>query len=178
MTSTKTDNVSVLVTGLGWMRKGVRSIWSVTEDMVTNASDEIQIVIYLVTTGANDFLELLKRSLQRGIRVTFIVNSLSSQPESVREQLDRLARDSRNFFLLDFTEKEREALHAKVIVVDREVAFIGSSNLTWGGLTLNHEIGVRIEGPTAKKIAELVDCLGKDSRTSRVEPDDAWKLAY
>jgi len=170
MTLEKTDKVSVTVTGLGWMKVGVRSIWSVIEDMILDSSDEIQIAVYLVTSGAHDFLQLLRKSLQRGIKISFIVNSFSSQPQDIQEQFMELASNFQNFILLDFSGSEREALHAKVIVVDRRVAFIGSSNLTWGGLTLNHEIGVRIEGSTAKKIADLMDCLARDQKTDRVDP--------
>jgi cardiolipin synthase len=164
----RTDNVSVVVTGLGWMRRGVRSIGSVIEDMIIGASDEIQIVIYLVTSGAGDFLQLLKTSLQRGLKLSFIFNSFYSQPVDIQEKFLELAREFTNFVLLDFTGSEHEALHAKIVVVDRKVAFIGSSNLTWGGLTLNYEIGVKIEGPAAKKIADLIDCLARDQRTSQV----------
>ena len=164
----KTDNVSVIVTGLGWMKKGVRSIGSVIEDMITDASDEIQIAVYMVTSGASDFLKLLKTNLQRGKKLSIIVNSFYQQPEDIQEKFLELTKEFKNLVLLDFTESDREALHAKLIVVDRKVAFIGSSNLTWGGLTLNHEIGVRVEGPAARKVASLIDCLVRDQRTTRV----------
>jgi len=171
MTVKKTDNVAVMVTGLGWMKQGIRSIWSVMEDMIKNASDEIQIAVYLITTGSTDFLQLLKNDLNRGIRITFLVNSFFSQPVDVQKQLYELANKYPYFVLLDFIGTERETLHAKIIVVDRKVAFIGSSNLTGGGLTYNHEIGVRIEGPAAKQIAEIIDLLGIDPRTHRVESE-------
>jgi cardiolipin synthase len=168
VTSREVDQVSVVVTGLGWMKRGVRSIGSTIEDLIANASDEIQIAVYLVTPGASDFVQLLESSLKRGLRISFIINSFSSQPEEVQQKFLELTAGFSNFLLFDFLGSEREALHAKIIVVDRRVAFIGSSNLTWGGLTLNHEIGVRVEGPAAKKIANLVDCLEKDRRTKRI----------
>jgi len=164
----KTDNVSVVVTGLGWMKRGVRSIGSVIEDMIACASDEIQIAVYLVTSGGGNFLVLLKANLQRGLKLSFIVNSFHSQPVDIQEKFLELASEFSNFILLDFKGSEHEALHAKIIVVDRKVAFIGSSNLTWGGLTANHEIGVKVDGPAAKKVASLIDCLVRDKRTSRV----------
>lgn len=168
MTKSKDDKISVAVTGLGWMKKGVRSIWSVVEDIVLNASDEIQIAVYLITSGASDFLQLLRRSLQRGTKISLIVNSFASQPSDIQETLLEFANTYSNFTLLDFHGSERDALHAKLVVADRKVAFIGSSNLTWGGLTLNHEMGVRIEGSAAGKVAGLIDCLGGDQKTSRV----------
>jgi len=59
-------------------------------------------------------------------------------------------------------------LHAKLIVVDRSIALVGSSNLSWKGLILNHELAVLIEGPTAAKVGNLIDVLAKDTRTKPV----------
>lgn len=49
--------------------------------------------------------------------------------------------------------------HAKVVIADRERAYIGSANLTNAGLTTNFEIGVLITGASARTAHRLWDRL-------------------
>jgi len=46
--------------------------------------------------------------------------------------------------------------HAKAIVVDSETALLGSANFTAGGLRNNIELGVRVSGPMAVQIEQLL----------------------
>ena len=50
-------------------------------------------------------------------------------------------------------------LHAKVIVVDRRKAIIGSSNLSRRGFLTNYELALLLEGSTATTVASVVDKL-------------------
>jgi len=170
MTETNINKVKVVVTGLAWMGRGVRSIDSVIEEMLTDASDEIQIAIYKITEGARDFIQLITNCLNRGIRVTLIVNRFVEQPEEIQVVIAQLVRQFLHFELLEFHPKDRmEDLHAKLIVVDRSKALVGSSNLSWKGLILNHELAVLVEGAAAAKIANLIDTLATDKRTRPVK---------
>jgi len=49
----------------------------------------------------------------------------------------------------NFELRRLDNVHAKVFIVDRRIAFVGSSNLTLSGLLRNFESTVRIEDPTA-----------------------------
>jgi phosphatidylserine/phosphatidylglycerophosphate/cardiolipin synthase-like enzyme len=55
------------------------------------------------------------------------------------------------------------SLHAKLVVADRNVALVGSSNLTLHGMVRSHEISVIIRGPAADAIAGRVDALLRSS---------------
>ena len=170
MTDTEANKVSIVVTGLAWMGRGIRSVESAIEDMLTNASDEIQVAAYMITGGAKEFLQLIQNCLYRGVRVTLIANRLATQPKEIRDQIKDMTQRFHHFIVLDFNPKdEKEDLHAKIVVVDRSTALVGSPNLSWRGLVLNHELAVVITGPTAAKIASLLDTLGRDPRTSVVE---------
>lgn len=170
MTDTEANKVSIVVTGLAWMGGGIRSVESTIEDMLTNASDEIQVAAYMITGGAGEFLRLVQDCLHRGVRVTLIVNRLATQPEEIRTVIKDMARRFHHFVLLDFHPKdEQEYLHAKIMVADRSTALVGSPNLSWRGLVLNHELAVVITGPAAAKIGSLLDALGRDPRTSVVK---------
>jgi len=170
MTHAGANRVTIVVTGLAWMGRGIRSVESAIEDMLTNASDEIQVAAYMITGGAKEFLQLLQNCLCRGVRVTLIVNRLATQPKEIQAVIKDMTQRFHHFILLDFNPKRAEEyLHAKIVVVDRSTALVGSPNLSWGGLVLNHELAVVITGPAAAKIGSLLDALGRDPRTSVVE---------
>ena len=59
------------------------------------------------------------------------------------------------------TDLSQLGSHAKVLVVDREVAYVGSANITGAGLGRHVEIGVRLSGP---QIADLVQLLNSFER--------------
>jgi len=170
MTQTDVNKVTIVVTGLAWMGRGIRSIDSTIEEMLTSASDEIQVAAYMITRGAEDFIQLIGHCLSRGVRVTLIVNRFRSQPNEIQTIIAQMARQFPHFNLLEFHPKdENEDLHAKLIVVDRYRALVGSPNLSWKGLILNHELAVIVAGPAAARIGNLIDTLAKDSRTRPVK---------
>lgn len=169
MTEKGTDKVSIVVTGLAWMGQGTRSINSTLEEMLQSATDEIQIAAYILTEGAREFTELLSSCLRRGIKITLILNRFEKQPAKTRKILIDLLHQYNHFNLFEFNpETTNEDLHAKIIVVDRSKAVIGSSNLSWKGLILNHEIAAAISGPSAAKVGSLIDKLLRDKRTKLV----------
>jgi len=65
--------------------------------------------------------------------------------------------------------QEQADLHAKVIVVDRKKALVGSANLSLRGLMNNHELGVVVEGPVAAEIARAIDMLMASPYTMPVQ---------
>lgn len=162
-------DVSIAATGTAWVGSGVGSVNSAVEGLLERARSEIQVAVYDMTGGADEFLALLRGVLARGIQVTMIVNRLSEKETGVREGLERLASRFHQFQLFDFTPADRmEDLHAKIIVRDRQEALVGSANLTWKGLVRNHELAVIISGPPASVVAGLVDGLTRDRRVRRV----------
>lgn len=60
---------------------------------------------------------------------------------------------------------QRKMLHAKVVVVDREKAVLGSANFSWGGMSAHYEVGVLLEGPEAWTLSKLVDDVANSSET-------------
>jgi cardiolipin synthase len=149
------------------MGKGIGSVESAIEDMLYKAKEEIQVAAFQITEGSHPFLQIIESSLSRGIRVTLIINKFESQPLSIQKELQRLADLFPHFTQVDFDPKDgKQDLHAKIIVVDRSVALVGSPNLTWRGLVLNHELGVVLSGPVAGTISRLLDALATDSFAS------------
>jgi phosphatidylserine/phosphatidylglycerophosphate/cardiolipin synthase-like enzyme len=166
------QTLKIAVTGTAWMGGGIGSVQSAIEELLSAADQEILIAIYEITEGASEFVEKIRVSLARGIRVTFIINRYYEKPLLIRKKLENLKAIYPYFELLNFTpenpENINDDLHAKLIVVDRSRALVGSANLTWNGLIGNHELAVVIYGKDASKIAELFDRLSQDRHISRV----------
>lgn len=162
MTHDDSHEPEIAVTGNRWMGKGTGSIWTLVREAFSKATNEIQIATYSITESSGEFFDLLDDALARRTRITMIINRFSSQPESVQERLLKLADKYRNLVLRDFNpDDNREDLHAKLIVIDHSTALVGSANLTWKGMVMNHELMIKLSGKSANAIGELLDRLSK-----------------
>jgi len=152
------NKVSLIVTGLEILLPQTRSIDSVVQQLIQEAKREIHVAAYLLTKGALHIIEQLERSAENGIKITILVDHLEEQEYPIVRRLKSLATRP-NVSVISFCDPKGGHLHAKVLVVDRTKAVIGSANLSWGGMVTNYEIGVLVEGETAWKIAEIIDRL-------------------
>jgi len=156
--------IQILVTGSHFTGLGFRALEPVIKELVSCAKKEIQVAAYIFSSAALEFLTLLENALARGVMVTVIVNSLNKQPQSIRDFLLNLEKKYPFARIVDFHDPFGGQLHAKILVVDRKKAVVGSANFTWGGLVTNHEICVLIEGKTALDIAFLLDQISRISK--------------
>lgn len=162
------DNVQLLVTGKFFLGKGIRSIETVSEELIKKAKREIQIATYVLSIPNKQFERALENAVERGIDVKIIVNDFENDDHSIKK-IEKLAMRHRNIKIFKFKGMDDSILHTKIIVIDRRAAFVGSANLTWRGLTKNHEIGVVLEGKSAEQVADLVDCItGTPWKSQRV----------
>ncbi len=155
------EHLRVVVSGSAWMGSGLGSIESALHRLFTLANDEIIIVAYAISSATPLLFEQLAAVLQRGIRVRSLINRFPNQPPSVQQHFQSLHRGFPHLVqVYSFTPRSDEAdLHAKVVLVDRYYALVGSANLSLRGLMDNHELGVVIEGAGASDIARAVDLL-------------------
>jgi phosphatidylserine/phosphatidylglycerophosphate/cardiolipin synthase-like enzyme len=152
------SSIRVVVTGPAWMGSGVGSIESALEELFREAEQEIVLTVYSITTGSDLLFEWLEKTLARGVTIKMVVNHLNEQHASAVDKLKRLARQYQHFGLYDFQGNESD-LHAKVVVADRKAALVGSSNLSQRGLLGNHELGVFLQGTSARAVASALDRL-------------------
>lgn len=160
------NTIHLVVTGVSWMGGGIGSIESALEQLIREAQQEIDLTAYSITSGADVLFDWLEAALVRGIKVRLIVNRKDEQPAGMVSRLVSLAHIYPHFELYDFTT-ERAALHAKMIIADRRVALIGSSNLSKSGLLNNHEIAVVIRGAVAQTAASVLERILNDKHTTR-----------
>ncbi len=169
--SRRIDRVSIAVTGLAWLGSGVPSVEQEMTALVTSARREIVLCAYAVTSSAIPFLTRMGEVVGQGVVATVAVNGFAKQASQVRTHLRSLSRQYtdrwhlRNFDPLS-TGTE---LHAKVLVVDRSAALVGSANLSFHGMNVNHEMALVVRGPTAELVAARTDLLLKATQPVTVD---------
>ncbi len=126
--------------------------------------------------GSDHIFEPLARRMARNaaLRVRLVVNVHFDRGRSAEETVRSFARDflevswpfePRPDFYYDPSslEKfgaERSVVHAKLIVVDDEILYLGSANFTTAAFERNVEAGVRVKSSTlGKKAADFFDQL-------------------
>ncbi len=159
--------VSILVTGDAFLGKGMRSIETVIEELIENSENEIQITTYSLTDWSERFIVGLQKAAARGVTITIVINNLSEQnPSDSSEKMKKLSELYPHVKLLSFDRKiTGSTLHAKLLVVDRKIAIVGSANFTYSGMTKNQEIAVQIRGDPSGKIAECIDALSLKAKS-------------
>jgi cardiolipin synthase len=168
----KDESIKIVVSGSAWMGSGLGSIESALYRIFSQANDEVIIVAYAISSATTMFFQQLAKLLQRGIRVRLLINRFPSQPTGVQQQLRELYQHFPHLLqIISFTPRSDEAdLHAKLVVVDRRYALVGSANLSLRGLMDNHELGVVIEGAGAAEIARAIDLLIASPYSTPVRP--------
>lgn len=163
------SNVEVAVTGTDWLGAGLRSIDTALRELLEGAQDEVMLTAYSIGPQEDRIFKLIEASLARGVRITFVVNRLTSQPPTATQRLRALASTFGHFHLIDYCPDDATGdLHAKVVVVDRRSALVGSSNLSFRGFVTNHEIAVIMSGPEAAQVGMAIDRLLASSACSVV----------
>lgn len=145
----------------------LRSTAQLMEELLRSASEELLFVGYWLAAGdasgelVRGLVEALGAAAARGVRVQLVLDAGKK----------RYGDDNRDALLslwpagcpapeLWTWRSERNVkLHAKVLVVDRADALVTSANLTRSALEENMELGVRVGGAAARKIAEHFERL-------------------
>ena len=156
-------------------------------ELFENSRDEVLIVsAYLIPTARLE--SIVGRSIERGVRVRILTNSISSNNHvtahsAYRNHIQTLLRhgtelhevksdaEDRHLYMLSPIETKRLGLHAKALVIDADKVFVGSANLDPRSLRINTEVGLLVNSPE----------LNKDIRNA-IRPDfdmaNAWRLDF
>ena len=168
----------LLATGIEFVNKGFKGTKPEIERLVKNAKEEIHILVFSFGPEAEGLWDMLADILERGKRVTIVVNEFSKlddnkwDQEIIKKRLQELNDKfgGSNFVLADFEKPDRGDLHAKVMVADREKMIIGSANLSAGGQKNNYEMGVLIEGSEAWKVADVIEQIAQNKELCTIVP--------
>jgi len=157
-------------------------------ELIDSANDEIRIVsAYLIPTG--EFESAIERAETRGVEVHILTNSIrsnnhlsahSAYRNHIRQLLEhgadlhevRVDAGDRATYIQAPLENKMLALHAKLMLVDKEKVFIGSANFDPRSLKMNTETGLLIHSEElAQQVhdAIFVDFLPRNSWHLRIE---------
>lgn len=161
--------VEILATGRIFTRRnGVQNTKPVIMRLLRQSKRSVHMLAYVIGFDG-DLWRLLAKKLSDGQPVT-IITSMDGQSAAIQSSLRRLARTyGDDFCLMDFKNPAGGLLHAKVLVIDRETAVLGSANFSRGGMAKHHEVGVLIKNvKLAWELANMVEDLRDSDMTSRI----------
>jgi putative cardiolipin synthase len=151
---------------------------------IGDAQSEVQLISPYFVPGDSG-TSLLTELAQRGVAVKVLTNSLATtdRPSAHSGYVHyrrKLLEGGVQLYELKPARRATESpttgetnssltLHAKAVVVDRRLAFIGSMNMDQRSRVLNTEMGVIVDCPElARTIAEFFD--------RATQPDDAYRV--
>ena len=116
--------------------EGQSCIKSLYQDL-KNAKGNIYVASYWITHC--DIIRALRMSRKRNVSVEIIFDKSTLGAAILQQEF----RDSG----IKFTESEVDSalMHHKFIIVDNNITWVGSANLTWTAFSQNYENMVRIE---------------------------------
>lgn len=140
--------------------------------LISEAVEEVIVVGYAVHQGRRLFAPIAERMRAiPSLRVIFCLNIARSWGDTTRSEM--LAARFRTDFVkkhwpwqeiphlrydpraLELAPAKRASLHAKVLLVDRSVAFVSSANFTEAGQERNIEVGLTVRHPS---FAQRIGC--------------------
>lgn len=133
---------------------------AVVVDLVDRARAEVLLVSFATHTEPT-VAAALRAALERGVRVTLM---LERHEDNDSYRASGPAFPGLTAQRLSWSADRRDqgaSMHAKVIVIDRLLALVGSANVTGSAMTGNLESGVLIEGgePPARIHEHIVSLL-------------------
>jgi cardiolipin synthase A/B len=128
----------------------------VLADLVDDAQQEILLVSY-ATLPSNDVRSALDAAASRGVEITMLLERNIDNPwfHGLEEPFPQVA--ARRLCWPATARLPGASMHAKLLIVDRRTALVGSANLTGYGLERNLECGLLVRGgPVPRLLAEHV----------------------
>jgi cardiolipin synthase len=145
-----------VATGEKWIGYGVRSFQSIIHELISKASNELVMTVYVITSM--DIVVDLRNALERGVGVEIYLYNEETQEENDAVLSILKLKDEFNYLKLYRIKKEM--LHAKVLVGDRHKVLSGSANFTFSEMFKNYELGFLINDFTiAMQILTLIKRL-------------------
>lgn len=127
---------------------------AVVADLIAEAEGELLLVSYATYPGS-DVRQALHAAVDRGVAVTLLLERAADNPhfQGLGDPFPGL--HARRLIWPATARPGDAAMHAKMLVVDRRIALVGSANLTGHALERNLECGVLIRG--GRIPSQLVD---------------------
>jgi hypothetical protein len=134
----------------------VRKTVGVVRQLVNEANNHILLTGYAISEFFNDIFELVLMKNTQGVQVDLYVDD----NQQVASFLNQFKPNEHQVRIYRYQGKETfSSLHAKVMVVDYQKAFVSSANLSYNGIVNNLELGTLIEGKKVTVINQIFNEL-------------------
>lgn|GEM_PF-656452 len=152
---TSVERIQLVATGHKWIGYGVGSFFSVTQNLLDSAVNELALTVYIITD--EEIVESVRNALDRGVSAHIFINDRPGQKTKETPKVISLGEE---YSQLRIHLIKENVLHAKVLVADAQKVLLGSANPTFQGMVTNYEMGVLIEsGKIAQKVLSLLHKL-------------------
>jgi phosphatidylserine/phosphatidylglycerophosphate/cardiolipin synthase-like enzyme len=152
---------------LGWRTSELDSTEHAFHSMVRSAQNRVVVMTPFFDLKGASWLQELFALVQSKVERVLVLRSLE---DSTRKDYPLgfgaiapwlKANDIKvfNYSIPRVGGSGRETFHAKVVLCDRNVSYIGSSNLNAASLEYSMEMGVTLEGKASADVATVVDSV-------------------
>lgn len=151
--------------GVGAVDFNMRNITSILLELFGESEDEVIIVNpFFQDSGVEWLLKGMQQSVRNGADIEILSRSLEkgSINRNAISELEEFCKEEENteLKLYDYHEESEKTpkytIHAKIIIFDKKMAYIGSANLTEHSFKNKLEIGTIIRGNSVKKLRDLI----------------------
>lgn len=140
--------------------------------LVRNADRELLLVTPFFTRfGVDVFVDHLAAATARGVDVSLMTRDVTDggknadHVERIRETV-QTSGDTSNFHVYQY-DSPHGRLHAKTLIADTEVAYVGSANLTNYSLKEAIEIGLIVRGPVVDELIDFFEVVRRSVNTQK-----------
>lgn len=161
------QRVDIAWTGPGTESVPLRRVDQVVYDLVESAKNEVFLVSY-AAYKADRAMSTLRDAAERGVEVKLVIELAQESGGKISFDGLHMIRTRVPLAQVFYWSPDRRphnaggsigAMHAKCLIADRHRALVSSANLTGYALEVNMELGLLVEGITAKRLADHFDQL-------------------
>lgn len=156
----KVDIVGTLPISVTNVRKTV----GVVRQLLNEARSHILITGYAISEYFADIFELVLMKNKNGVQVDLYVDD----NQMVTQFLDQIKDKDHLLKIYTYQGKDFSSLHAKVIIVDYQKAFVSSANLSYNGIVNNLELGTLISGKKVTALTQIFEELNSQGYFKKV----------
>jgi phosphatidylserine/phosphatidylglycerophosphate/cardiolipin synthase-like enzyme len=147
----KVDIVGTLPIAVPNVRKTV----GVVRQLLTEAKSHILITGYAISEYFTDIFDLVLAKNSNGVQVDLYVDD----NQRVSQFLNQIKNKDHLLNIYTYQGKDFSSLHAKVLTVDYQKAFVSSANLSYNGIVNNLELGTLISGKKVTALTQIFEDL-------------------
>ncbi|MGC2519132.1 MAG: phospholipase D-like domain-containing protein [Burkholderiales bacterium] len=151
----------------GWKTSELEPTDHAFHRMVRSAQHRVVVMTPFFDVKGASWLQELFSLAQTGVERILVLRSLEDPTrkdypngyDSIAPWLKAEAVHVFNYSIPRVEDSGRETFHAKVVLCDRDAAYIGSSNMTAASLEHSMEMGVALQGRAAADVAVVLDAV-------------------